>query len=80
MINTEELTRTVQRYRERCRTANTKPTFKGMGNALGISGMTVSNVAHGRFNGRLYTEHPSATRIISNNDFEIIQNLFDERV
>lgn len=80
MINTEELTRTVQRYRERCRTANKKPTFKGMGNALGISGMTVSNVAHGRFNGRLYTEHPSATRIISNNDFEIIQNLFDERV
>ena len=76
MINTEELTRTVQR----CRTANTKPTYKGMGNALGISGMTVSNVAHGRFNGRLYTEHPSATRIISNNDFEIIQNLFDERV
>lgn len=77
MINTEELTKAVRRYRERCRTANTQPTYKGMGIVLGVSSQTIGNVVHGTFNGRQYTERPAATRIIANSDFEIVQGLFN---
>lgn len=79
MITTLELKQAVQSYRERCRIENTPPTFKGMGDWLGVSGVTISNVVHETFNGRRYTEHPHKTRIIDNNDFQILQRLFDSR-
>lgn len=79
MIDTQELTQAVLKYRERCRTANTQPTFKGMASALKVSGQTVANVVHGTFNGRRYTDHEHATRIIRNTDFELLQSLFEER-
>lgn len=79
MIDTLELTQAVRSYRERCRTANRQPTYKGIALDLGVSSQTVANVVHGIFNGRRYTEHPHTTRIIGNADFEILQSLFDER-
>lgn len=79
MIDTLELTQAVRSYRERCRTANRQPTFRGIALDLGVSGQTVANVVHESFNGRRYTEHPHTTRIIDNADFDILQSLFDER-
>ena len=77
MIRTEILQEKVGLYRQRCFFDCHKPTFCGLGRALGISRMTVSNVARGRFNGKEYTDKPSATRCIDNADFKVIQGLFE---
>lgn len=76
MINTLELEKTVSRYRQTCRYRQKAPTFIGLGRCLGCSGMTISNVVNGTFNGHDYTERPAATRCIDNNDFELIRDLF----
>ena len=77
MIDSTTLNTKISRYIEQCKIRHCKPTFKGIGNALSISGQTVSNVVHGTFNGKRYTERPHSTRIIANSDFEILQGLFD---
>ena len=79
MYDSTTLTTMVNGYIKQCEVMKSKPTFKGMGNWLGVSGMTISNVVHGAFNGKQYTEHPHTTRIIDNNDFQILQRLFDSR-
>lgn len=76
MIDTTTLIIKVNGYRERCQTSHHKPTYKGIGTVLGISGRTVANVVHGYFNGHRYTDKPHATRCIDNDDFEVIKGLF----
>ena len=76
MIDTTTLRILVNGYLEQCRTSNHKPTYKGMAIVLGISGRTISNVAHGTYNGRLYSDTPHCTRCIDNNDFELIKGIY----
>ena len=77
MIDTATLQCKVNGYWQRCMENHSKPTHAGIGAILGISRPTVSNVVRGTYNnGRKYTERPSATRCISNADFEILQGLF----
>ena len=76
MIDTTTLRILVNGYLEQCRTSNHKPTYKGMAIVLGISGRTISNVAHGTYNGHLYSDTPHITRCIDNNDFELIKGIY----
>lgn len=76
MIDTTTLRILVNGYLEQCRTSNHKPTYKGMAIVLGISGRTISNVAHGTYNGHLYSDTPHCTRCIDNNDFELIKGIY----
>ena len=76
MIDTTTLRIQINEYLERCRTTNHKPTYSGIGIALGISGRTIANVVHGHFNGKPYTTKPHITRCIDNDDFELIKGLF----
>ena len=76
MIDTTTLQIQVNGYLEQCRTTNHKPTYKGIGIALGISAGTICNVVHGCFNGHEYTDKPHATRCIDNCDFALIKGLF----
>lgn len=57
---------------------NYKPTKKGLSEALGISTTTVHNVCTGLFNGHPYTQQPHIKRLIDNNDFCLITELFDK--
>ncbi len=77
MIDSRELEKRVSRYRQNCRDRHKEPSYIGLGFARGCSGMTISNVVNGTFNGHLYTERPHSKRIINNADFELIRQLFD---
>ena len=79
MYDTTTLITMVNGYIKQCEAGKRKPTYKGMGNVLGVSNQTIANVVHGAFNGKRYTEHPHSTRVIDNNDFQILQRLFDSR-
>lgn len=57
---------------------NYKPTKKGLSEALGISTTTVHNVCTGLFNGHPYTQQPHIKRLIDNNDFCLITELFEK--
>lgn len=76
MIITDILEQTTKDYLEKCKRAHHKPTYKGMGKALGISGHTIGNVIKGKYNGIPYGNKPSAKRCIDNKDFEILQEVF----
>ena len=77
MISTEELTKAVARYRERCRTEQREPTFSGLASLIGVSTPTIKHVYTGEYrSGKSYTDRPHVTRKISNNDFGIIQDLY----
>ena len=77
MIDTTTLQIKIDGYRDRCQKSHRKPTFNGVGQALGVSNKTVANVVHGHFNGKEYTDTPHATRCIDNADFEVVKGLFD---
>lgn len=77
MINTIELQNKVSNYTKNCIEHRTEPTYHGLSIVLGVSHQTISNVAHGTYNGKLYTEKPHPMRCIDNNDFEIIQGVFN---
>lgn len=57
---------------------NNKPTKRGLSEALGISTTTVHNVCTGLFNGHPYTQQPHIKRLIDNNDFCLITELFEK--
>ena len=80
MINTKELQNKVQGYKQGCDEHGRQPTYKGLSNVLGVSSRTVSNINRGSFNGHAYTDKPHITRCVSNNDFEVIQALFSNRL
>lgn len=79
MIDTTLLEAKVQGYYELCKTTNRNPTYKGIALMIGVSSATIGNVVRGEFNGHKYTAKPHITRCISNNDFELLQRLFDRR-
>ncbi|WP_029324695.1 hypothetical protein [Butyrivibrio sp. AE3004] len=74
MLRTDELTLSIDHYLNDCRTRHRKPTFKGIGAAIGTSDMTVRNVFLGKYNGRHYGDKPSYNRRIDNPDFDLIRN------
>ena len=77
MIQTELLQYHIRRYLKRCRRFGVKPSYSGLASELGCCTMTVLNVVRGTYSqGKPYTETPSATRIIKNDDFELLQALF----
>ena len=76
MIDTTTLQIKVNGYRKNCLISHLKPTYKGVGTVLGISGRTIANVVHGHFNGKEYTDTPHITRCIDNDDFEVIKGIF----
>lgn len=77
MIDTTILQTKLHTYFDNCQNLSIKPTFEGVGRLLGTSGKTISNVVHGHFNGKEYTDTPHATRCIDNADFEVVKGLFD---
>lgn len=74
MIGTDELTLSINDYLSDCRSRHIRPTFKGIGAAIGTSDMTVRNVFLGRYNGKSYGDTPSYNRSIDNTDFDLIRN------
>ena len=80
MMNSRELEKRVSRYRQNCRYRHREPSYIGLGKCLGCSGMTISNVVNGHFNGHDYTERPHSARCFDNNDFELIRRIFVDRL
>ena len=76
MIDTTVLMIKTNNYIEQCKAKQHRPTYYGIGNALGISPQTISNVCKGMYNGNEYTTTPAPTRCIDNKDFDIITGLF----
>lgn len=76
MKTTLELTRVVEDYLDDCYLRNKKPSYLSLSKALGTTVGTVRNVNLGSYNGVPYSNKPSYNRVIDNNDFEIIQNVF----
>lgn len=77
MINTTTLVQKVNDYEQNCIQKNRVPSCNGLGRWLGISGQTIRNVITGYYKGGLeYTIHPSISRCIDNNDFDIIRSVF----
>lgn len=81
MIATTELQAQISRYRDYCNERQLKPSYNGLAKVMKISSPTVKHIVDGVYkDGKCYTDHPHATRIIANCDFDIVRNLFDERV
>lgn len=77
MINTTKLQTVVSEYDKKCIELNIKPTHRGLGNELGITGQTVRNIVTGIYkDGKPYTTTPHITRCIDNEDFSIVRDLF----
>ena len=76
MKNTSEITQAVEDYLDDCYLRNKKPSYLSLSKALGTTVGTVRNVNLGSYNGVPYSNKPSYNRVIDNNDFEIIQNVF----
>ena len=74
MLKTGELSETIDTYLRECIKSHTRPTYKGIGRAIGASGMTIRNVNLGYYNGTPYGDKPSYNRRINNRDFDIIRN------
>lgn len=75
MIDTTTLTKRIHQYITCCR----RPTFKGLGRVLQVSGQTVANVYYGTYNGKQYGTKPQYNRVIDNADFEIVRAVFIDR-
>lgn len=80
MINTDILTEKATDYLNRCQEKHKRPTYKGMGKALNISGRTISNVVHGEYNHTPYGIKEHHNRCIANKDFELIREVFEYTV
>ena len=78
MINTEILEKTTKEYLDKCKRAHKTPTYKGMGQELNITGRTVANVVHGKYNGKAYGNKENYNRCRANNDFEVLREVFKE--
>ena len=78
MIDTTTLNIKVNKYIDSCNKTNHKPTYKGVGYILGISGMTISNVVKGEYNHIPYGNKEHHNRCIANRDFEVIKGIFDK--
>lgn len=77
MIDSGFLNDRVNAYKAACDRAGRRPTYQGLGDMLGICRSTVGNICLGCFaRGRPYTDTPSPTRRVSNEDFSIIQDIF----
>ncbi len=76
MISTDKLEQLTVEYLKNCNRQQAQPTFRGLGEVLSVSGQTIANVVHGKFNGHDYTDAPHTTRIIDNKDFNIIRDIF----
>lgn len=79
MINTIDLERIINEYKNTCFERDMSPTYKGLALRLGICPLTIRNVNTGLYNGHRYTDNPAATRCICNDDFELIQGLYGNR-
>ena len=78
MINSTTITDKTTEYLNECLKKHRKPTFKGLGKELHISGHTIANVYKGRYNGKAYGLIPGHRRCIDNKDFETIREVFEE--
>lgn len=77
MINTTVLQQIVNEYDKKCFEHHRKPSYKGLGTELGITGQTVRNIVTGIYkDGKPYTTTPHITRCIDNEDFSIVRDLF----
>ena len=76
MFDTDTLYELSTGYLNGCKAAGKEPSFKGLAAALGISDVTIANVYHGRYNGNEYTKQPNARRVVDNQDFHIIREIF----
>lgn len=73
MYDSESLEKTVNNYMIHC---HNKPSRTGLAQWLSVSHQTISNIISGTFNGHRYTNRPHVSRIVDNDDFEIIRSLF----
>lgn len=77
MIQTHNLVLTIDLYTLDCMKQKTKPTIKGLASALNTTPSTIFNILRGSYNqGHEYSNKPSPNRLVSNNDFELIRELF----
>lgn len=79
MINSTALTDITTEYLNKCLKKHRKPTFKGLGKELHISGHTIANVYHGKYNGIVYGDKPCKHRCIDNMDFDIVREVFSKQ-
>ena len=77
MISTDILEQTTTEYLSKCKAAHKRPTYKGIGELLNISGRTVSNVYKGEYNHTPYGAKEHHNRCIRNSDFELIREVFE---
>ena len=80
MITTTELKEQVMKYRDFCIERQKEPTYSGLAAIIGTSAPTIRHIYKGEYrNGKTYTNRPHVTRIVRNDDFELIRNLYDRR-
>ncbi len=75
MFSTDDLLDKLSDYMIICQC---KPTKRGLADALHTSTTTVHNVIRGSYNGTPYGKEPHYNRVIANEDFELIREVFDE--
>ena len=80
MITTTELQERISRYRDYCNENKKEPSFLGLAKALVTSAPTIKHIYYVEYrNGRPYTHKPHILRVVSNDDFELVRDLYDRR-
>ena len=75
MYNTDDLVDKLSDYLIICQS---HPTKTGLASALNTSSTTIHNVIRGAYNGTPYGKKPHYNRVIANEDFCLIREVFDE--
>lgn len=78
MLSHEYLEKRCFGYAEWCSGRNKSPTKSGLAKTLGISNSTICRVLCGNYaDGRAYTRKPHYNRLIANNDFKLLEMVFE---
>lgn len=80
MIKRQRLEELIRAYQLDCIRKRRRPSFDGLGRALGVTGHTVANYTSGYYApGREYTDKPHPLRAVENQDFSLLRALFSEK-
>lgn len=75
MIARQEIKSAIDLYTTKCQASQKQPCLYGLSFVLGVSFRTLYNVRDGTYNGKKYGDKPTASRCISNDDFDLIRGL-----
>jgi hypothetical protein len=78
MIKTEDLKQNISDYLDECSIHSRKPSYFTFGHFIAVSPTTIRHVCTGQYaDGKPYTDTPHIKRVIDNQDFKLVRELFE---